>query len=51
MFVGSLDGRKNALPAFRFDQTINGTRVVSNPRGYPDEPVIGFDPSFTIDVR
>lgn len=35
----------------RFDQTINGTRVVSNPRGYPDEPVTGFDPSFTIDVR
>ncbi|MBL8938582.1 MAG: hypothetical protein JNM69_28700, partial [Archangium sp.] len=34
----------------RFDQTINSTRIVSNPRGYPDEPVAGFDPSFTIDV-
>lgn len=27
-----------------------GTRVVSNPRGYPDEPVEGFDPALVIDV-
>jgi predicted phosphohydrolase len=32
------------------DFTRNGTRVVSNQRGYPDEPGEGFDPGFVIDV-
>jgi 3',5'-cyclic AMP phosphodiesterase CpdA len=26
------------------DLEVNGTRVLSNPRGYPHEPVAGFDP-------
>jgi predicted phosphodiesterase len=28
----------------RVDVAVQGTRVVSNPRGYPHEPVAGFDP-------
>jgi predicted phosphodiesterase len=34
----------------RVDATIRGTRVVSNPRGYPHEPVDGYDPGLTLDV-
>ncbi len=33
-----------------FDQDINGTRVVSNPRGYPGERVAAFRPDFVLDV-
>jgi hypothetical protein len=29
----------------RVDVAVRGTRVVSNPRGYPHEPVEGFDPA------
>jgi predicted phosphodiesterase len=32
------------------DLDVNGTRVVSNPRGYPEEPVPEFDPSLVVDV-
>lgn len=35
---------------FAFDERINGTRVVSNPRGYPGEWVKKFAPGITIDV-
>jgi predicted phosphodiesterase len=34
----------------RVDVTVHGTRVVSNPRGYPHEPVDGFDPGLVIDI-
>ncbi len=34
----------------RADYTIGGTRVIANPRGYPTEPHIGFDPSLVIEV-
>ena len=27
---------------------VGGTRVISNPRGYPDEPVQGFDPELVL---
>jgi Calcineurin-like phosphoesterase len=32
------------------DLDVHGTRVVSNPRGYPDQPVEGFDPGRVIDL-
>ena len=32
------------------DLEVAGTRVVSNPRGYPHQPVEGFDPGFVVDV-
>jgi len=32
------------------DYTIGTTRVLTNPRGYPDEPVAGFNPALVIDV-
>jgi predicted phosphodiesterase len=32
------------------DVRVNGTRVVSNQRGYPGEPVSGFDPGLVIEV-
>lgn len=32
------------------DYRIGRTRVVSNPRGYPDEPVSGFQPDMILDV-
>ncbi len=32
------------------DLEVNGTRVVSNPRGYPEERVSGFDPRLVVDV-
>jgi predicted phosphodiesterase len=28
----------------------DGTRVVSNPRGYPHQPVAGFDPACVMEV-
>jgi len=33
----------------RFDYVVRGTRVVCNPRGYPDEPT-GFRPEWTVEV-
>jgi hypothetical protein len=30
------------------DLDVGGTRVISNPRGYPDQPVAGFDPGLVI---
>ena len=33
-----------------FDERINGTRVVSNPRGYAHEWVDGFRPELTLEV-
>jgi hypothetical protein len=35
----------------RVDTVVDGTRVVSNPRGYPHEPVGGYDPELVIEVR
>lgn len=35
---------------FALDERIHGTRVVSNPRGYVDEPVEGFDPHLVLEV-
>lgn len=32
------------------DTEVNGTRVLSNQRGYPHEPVEGFDPSLVVEV-
>jgi hypothetical protein len=32
------------------DVDVRGTRVVSNPRGYPHEPVAQFDPGLVVDV-
>lgn len=32
------------------DYTLGNTRVVCNPRGYPDEPTAGFDPGLVIEV-
>ena len=32
------------------DLEVRGTRVVSNPRGYPHQPVVGFDPQMVIEV-
>lgn len=34
----------------RVNVTVQGTRVVSNPRGYPDEPVEGFDPGLVLKI-
>jgi predicted phosphodiesterase len=34
----------------RVDVTVRGTRVVSNPRGYPHEPVAGFDPGLVLEI-
>jgi predicted phosphodiesterase len=33
------------------DIDIRGTRIVSNPRGYPHQPVAGFDPARVIELR
>jgi predicted phosphodiesterase len=33
------------------DLDVRGTRVISNPRGYPHEPVAGFDPSYVIEIE
>jgi predicted phosphodiesterase len=32
------------------DTTVNGTRVLSNQRGYPREPVEGFDPKLVVEI-
>ncbi|MGZ4304249.1 MAG: metallophosphoesterase [Solirubrobacteraceae bacterium] len=32
------------------DLELHGTRVISNPRGYPHQPVAGFDPACVIEV-
>ena len=32
------------------DTEVNGTRVLSNQRGYPHEPAIGFDPALVAEV-
>jgi predicted phosphodiesterase len=32
------------------DLDLRGTRVVSNPRGYPHQPVAEFDPDFVIEI-
>ena len=32
------------------DVDVRGTRVVSNPRGYPHEPVAEFDPGFVVEL-
>ena len=32
------------------DTEVNGTRVFSNQRGYPHEPVAGFDPGMVVEV-
>jgi Icc-related predicted phosphoesterase len=32
------------------DYPVGGCRVLANPRGYPNEPNIGFDPTLVIDV-
>jgi predicted phosphohydrolase len=32
------------------DVQVNGTRVISNQRGYPGEPVSGFDPGLVIEL-
>jgi predicted phosphodiesterase len=32
------------------DLTLRGTRVLSNPYGYPHQPVAGFDPACVVDV-
>jgi hypothetical protein len=32
------------------DLEVNGTRVLSNPRVYPDDPVREFDPGLVVDV-
>ena len=34
----------------RVDVEVAGTRVLSNPRGYPHEPVAGFDPALVVEV-
>ncbi len=33
------------------DVDVRGTRVVSNPRGYPHEPVDGFEPALVLEVE
>lgn len=32
------------------DLEIRGVRIVSNPRGYPNQPVEGFDPNHVIEI-
>ncbi len=32
------------------DVDVNGTRVLSNQRGYPHEPVVGFDPALVVEL-
>ena len=33
------------------DLEVRGTRILSNPRGYPHQPVAGFDPGYVIELR
>jgi predicted phosphodiesterase len=32
------------------DLDVRGTHVLSNPRGYPHEPVLEFDPGYVIEL-
>ncbi|HET9721066.1 MAG TPA: metallophosphoesterase [Solirubrobacteraceae bacterium] len=32
------------------DLDVGGTRLISNPRGYPHQPVAGFDPGFVVEL-
>lgn len=34
----------------RIDVAVRGTQVLSNPRGYPHEPVAGFEPGLVVEV-
>jgi predicted phosphodiesterase len=50
-----MDGDRVALWIFGHthraaDLELRGTRVVSNPRGYPHQPVTDFDPAYVIEV-
>jgi predicted phosphohydrolase len=33
------------------DLEVDGTRVLSNPRGYPHQPVAAFDPEFVVEIE
>jgi predicted phosphohydrolase len=35
---------------YHADYTVGSTRVLANPRGYPQETLTGFDPSLTVEV-
>lgn len=50
-----MDGDRAALWVFGHthrtaDLQVEGTHVISNPRGYPHEPVAAFDPLLVVDV-
>jgi predicted phosphodiesterase len=49
-----LDGRAalwiHGHTHFSADYQVGGTRVLSNQRGYPDEPADGFDPELVVEV-
>jgi predicted phosphohydrolase len=50
-----MDGASAALWIFGhihrvIDTEVNGMRVLSNQRGYPHEPVTGFDPTLVVEV-
>lgn len=49
-----LDGRAalwiHGHTHFSADYQVGGTRVLSNQRGYPDEPAEGFDPQLVVEV-
>jgi predicted phosphodiesterase len=50
-----MDGERARLWIFghihrAVDTEVNGTRVLSNQRGYPHEPVAGFDPGLVVEV-
>ena len=32
------------------DLDVRGTRVISNPRGYPHQPVAEFDPGYVVEL-
>jgi predicted phosphodiesterase len=50
-----MDGERAGLWIFGHihrvvDTEVNGTRVLSNQRGYPHEPVAGFDPGLVVEL-
>jgi predicted phosphohydrolase len=50
-----MDGERTGLWVFghihrAVDTEVNGTRLLSNQRGYPHEPVAGFDPELVVEV-
>jgi predicted phosphodiesterase len=52
---GLMDGELAGLWIFGHihrvvDTEVNGTRVLSNQRGYPHEPVAGFDPGLVVEL-